>query len=252
MTEGTSIDDLLNPAEPIDEIAPEPIEQEPQGRLRDETGKFASTKGVDPAEPEGDAGTVPPTDKLPKEDFKAVIDERQKRQKLESELEALKTQFQQLTQQPPAPPPSLWEDEQGWQQHMQQQVLAQADQLSRINASEMAARTQHPDFQEAYDLFNQMAAQNPALVQQAMGDPHPWGRAYQIAKSYQAMQEIGAVDVNDMREKLKAEILAEMQQGSGPVAPRSAIPASLSGERSVASRTGPEWSGPTPLSALLR
>ena len=133
---------------------------------------------------------------------------------------------------------------------MQRQVLAQADQLSRINASEMAARTQHPDFQEMYDLFNQMAAQNPAVVQQAMADPHPWGKAYQIAKSYNSMQELGAVDVNDLREKLKAEIMAEL--GGAPLPGKPAIPVSLTGERSVASRTGPAWSGPTPLGDLLR
>lgn len=246
MTEGTSLDELLNSEPQMEPEAPEPEKAE---RPRDEHGRFAT--GVEP-QPETEAETVPPTDQLPPETFKGLKDEREKRQTLERELEALKLQmqqFQQQTQEPPAPPPSLWEDEQGWQQHMQRQVLAQADQLSRINASEMAARTQNPDFQEMYDLFNDMAAQNPQLVTQAMSDPHPWGKAYQIAKSYKSMQELGAVDVNDLREKLKAEIMAEIG-GQTPVRP--AIPATLTGERSVASRSGPAWSGPTPLGDLLR
>lgn len=177
MSEGTPLDQLLNSepeTEPVQEVAERP---------RDEHGRFAAKEtGVEP-QPEPVVEAVPPTDQLPQETFKGLKEEREKRQTLERELETLKqqiNQFQQQTQEPPAPPPSLWEDEQGWQQHLQRQVLAQADQLSRINASEMAARAQNPDFQEMYDLFNQMAAQNPSVVQQAMADPHPWGKAYQI------------------------------------------------------------------------
>lgn len=254
MTEGTSLDSILNdePAtDVVEDTATDTVEG--SGPVRDEHGRFAAKTGVEtPADPVAETqDAVPPTDKLPKEDYKAIREEREKRQTLEKQLEALQTQIQQLQQpkEPPAPPPSLWEDEQGWQMHLQQQVLQQADQLSRINASEMAARAQHADFQEMFDLFNSMAGQNPNVVQQAMADPHPWGKAYQIAKSYKSMQELGAVDVNDLREKLKAELLSELQQGSAPV---PTAPPSLTGERSVASRSGPAWAGPKPLSELLR
>lgn len=254
MTEGTTLDDLLNSSlEPeADNPATEP---EPTERPRDESGRFAAKTGVEPtAEPETDeqADTVPPTDKLPQSEYKAIKEEREKRQAIEREVEALKAQIQQFQvqqQEPPAPPPSLWEDEQGWQQHLQRQVLEQANQLSRINASEMAARAQNPDFQEMFDLFNQMAATNPSVAQQAMADPHPWGKAYQIAKSYKATQELGAVDVADLEAKIREKVLAEMQ-GQMPV-PQS-LPPSITGERSVASRTGPAWAGPTPLEDLLR
>lgn len=257
MTEGTSLNSILSdePVADVVETTPEPVaEPEATGRPRDENGKFVSTKGVEePAEPQGEADTVPPTDKLPKEDYKAIREEREKRQNLERELEALRNQINQLQtpQEPPAPPPSLWEDEQAWQVHLQQQVLAQADTLSRINASEMAARAQHNDFDEMYGLFNQMAQTNPAIVQQAMSDPHPWNAAYKIAKNYKSMQELAAVDVSDLREKLKAELLEELQQGQTPLRP-PAVPASLTGERSVAPRTGPAWSGPRPLGDILR
>lgn len=248
MTEGTSLDSILSDEPTTAEVVTETVGETQLERPRDEHGRFAAKETGVQAEPQGEE-PVPPTDQLPPETFKAVKEEREKRQNLERELEALKNQFQQLQQEPPAPPPSLWEDEQGWQQHLQQQVLAQADQLSRINASEMAARGQYPDFQQMFDLFNQMAAQNPAIVQQAMADPHPWGAAYKIAKNYSSMQELGAVDINDLREKLKAELLAEL--GQSP-APQTSLPPSITGERSVAARTGPAWSGPKPLSELLR
>lgn len=256
MTEGTSLNSILSDepvADVVEDTTPEPVAEAPE-RPRDEHGRFAAKTGVEePAAPQGEADTVVPTDPLPKEEYQAVRKEREKRQNLERELEALKSQITQLQtpQQPPAPPPSLWEDEQAWQVHLQQQVLAQADQLSRINASEMAARAQNPDFDEMYSLFNEMAQTNPAIVQQAMADPHPWGAAYKIAKNYKSMQELAAVDVSDLREKLKAELLEELQQGQTPLRSPS-VPASLTGERSVAPRSGPAWSGPRPLGDILR
>lgn len=249
MTEGTSLADLLNDAPATEEVVQETA-SEP---VRDESGRFAAKEtGVQAAEPTGDAEPVPPTDQLPPETFKAVKEEREKRQNLEKELEALKSQFQQLQQpqEPPAPPPSIWEDETAAFQHLQQQVLAQTDQLSRINASEMAARSQFPDFQEKFDLFNQMAAQNPQLVQQAMSDPHPWAKAYQIAQSHKTMQELGAVDVSDLEAKIREKVMAEMQQGQTAV-PQQNLPPSISGVTSVATRGGPQWSGPTSLADIL-
>lgn len=243
MTEGTSLNDILADepvADVVEDTAPEP-------RPRDEHGRFAAKGVEEPAEPQGDADPVPPTDKLPKEDYKAIREEREKRQALEKELEALRNQIQQQ-QEPPAPPPSVWEDEQAWGAHLQQQAVGQASLNARLDMSEMLASQAHEDFDEMKDRFVQMMQANPALQQQALEAKHPWEKAYQIAKNAKAAEELGAVDVNDLREKLKAELLAEMQ-GSAPVA---SIPASLSGERSVAPRSGPAWTGPRPLTDLLR
>ena len=247
MTEGTSLDDLLN-AEP--EETPETVEE--AQIQRDEHGRFAAKEtGVEPAL-EGDADTVPPTDKLPPETFKAVKEEREKRQLLERELEALKSQFQQATQQPPEPPPSVWEDEQAYGGHIVDVAVTQAETRSRVRMSEMLMRQAEPEFEELKNTYLELERSNPSLIPQVMGDPHPWNKAIQIAKNHRAMQDLGAVDVTDLREKLKAELLAELQQGTTSLPGKPSIPVSLSGERSVASRTGPEWSGPTPLSSLLR
>lgn len=245
------LDDLI-PAQdaaeaPVVEAAPEPA-PEPEtgsdGPQRDDKGRFAA-KGV---EPETDA--VPPTDKLPKEDYKAIREEREKRQAAERRLEALEQQFQQLQapKETPAPPPTIWEDEQGWQQHLQQQVLQQADQLSRINASEMAARAQHQDFQEMFDTFNEMAAQNPSIVQQAMADPHPWGKAYQIAKNAKAMQELAAVDLTDLEAKIEAR-LREKLAAEAPAPAPVAIPSSLADAQSA--RTAGQGVAPLSLDDIL-
>lgn len=236
--------DFLDDFMPSESEAPEPTveavaEPEPQPEpapVRDEKGRFAP-KGETPQET---AESVEPTDKpLDQDEFQGIKNERKRRQEAErlaqerdARIQALEQQLQSLQtpQEPAAPPPTIWEDEQGWQQHLQQQVLQQADQLSRINASEMAARAQHTDFQEMFDLFNEMAAQNPSIVKQAMADPHPWGKAYQIAQNHKSMQELGAVSVADLEAKIEARLREEM--AAKQPAPTPAIPTSLADAQS--------------------
>jgi hypothetical protein len=243
--DGTPAETPVAEQTPTPEPTPEP-EANADGRPRDpETGKFVKTGEEEPT----------PGNPIPDDQFKGYLTEKRKRQELEEKLATLEQQFQQIQQpkEPPAAPPSLWDDEQGWQQHQQRLILSQADQLSRINASEMAARSTHADFQEMFDLFNTMAGQNPAVVQQAMADPHPWDKAYQIAKNHKTMSELGAVDVADLKAKIEAQVREEMagQQSVIPLQPAS-LPPSLTAERNVGARTGPAWSGPPPLSELLR
>src|SRR5688572_23284178 len=125
-TEGPSLSAMLNDepvaetpeVEAAPETAPEP-EEAPGEPVRDDKGRFAAKTGVDDA--------APPADKLPEQEYKAIRDEREKRQALERELEALRQQFQQAQQpkEPPAPPPSVWDDEQGFGQHIAGQAVSQ-------------------------------------------------------------------------------------------------------------------------------
>src|SRR5690606_15697442 len=98
--------------------------------------------------------------------------------------------------------------------------------------------------------FLQMAEANPAIVQQALGDPDPWGKAYKIAKNAATMDELGATDLETLKAKLREEVMAELQQGTEPVR-QPVVPPSLTGERNVGDRSGPAWAGPKPLSELL-
>lgn len=250
MTEGQSLDSMLND-EPEDTVeveqteavseTPEQTEEAPSGPARDETGRFAAKTGVD--------DPVPPTDKLPQEDYKAIREEREKRQTLERELEALKQQFQQQTQEPAAPAPSVWEDENAWGGHLVNTAVQQATTNARLDMSEMMVRQANPDFEEVKAQFLDMAKENPSLAQQALADAHPWNKAYQMAKNHSAMQELGAVNVADLEAKLREKIMAETQQGQPPA---QGLPPSLTGERNVGARSGPAWSGPASLSDLLR
>lgn len=218
-------------AEDTPAITPEP---ETIGQPRDESGKFAAKEptGVDEQET---ANPVPPTDKLPQEDYKAIRDEREKRQRAEDRAAALEAQLASL-QNPPTAPPSIWDDDQGALQHVKQEAIAaavqQANFNSKLDMSEMMVRQANADFEEVKAEFLALAQANPTLVQQALADPHPWNKAYQIAKNHKAMQELGSVNVADMEAKLREKIMAEMQaQAPAP----SNLPTSLAGSQSARS-----------------
>lgn len=216
------LDDFLEqgtqPTEPTTE-APQP---ETIGQPRDEAGRFAPKEtGVEPQEA---ADTVPPTaDKLPPETFKGLKEEREKRQALERELEAIKQQLQSRPQEPPAPPPSVWEDEQAYGGHIVSTAVQQATFNARLDMSEMMVRQANPDFEDMKAKFLEMASQNPSLQQQALADPHPWQRAYTIAKNAAKMEALGAVDVAELEAKIRAELEAKYaaQPQATPTLPNS-------------------------------
>jgi hypothetical protein len=250
--ETKSLDDLLGGdpvAEPVEEtvetVETEQAEEvtETDGPVRDERGRFAP-KGVEEDAPPAS------TDQLPADEFKGLKDERRKRQEAEQAIAELRAELEALKNppQPPAPPPDMWEDPQGWQQHFGGEVVSQASLNANLNMSEMLARDKFEDFDEVKAEFLALAEKNPTLGQQALADPHPWRKAYQIAKNHRTMSELGATDVDTLKAKLREEIMAEMAASAVP----QTVPASISGERNVGSRSGPAWSGPAPLSELLR
>lgn len=260
VTEGTSLDDILSDNEPeAAPVAEQPQEPEAsaEGPARGPDGKFVakqSETGVEP-QPSGDADAGPPPDKLPPEEYGVVRAIRDENKTLKQELESLKQQFQQAQQpkEPPVPPPSMWEDEQGWQQHFGAQVVQQASLNAALNLSEMLTRKENAaDFDEMKARFLSMAEQNPAIVQQALSDPDPWGKAYKIAKNAATMESLGATDLDTLKAKMREELMAELQQGQTPVPQQQVnLPPTLSGERNVGSRSGPTWGGPRTLDDLL-
>lgn len=239
---GTSLDDMLGETQEEQQQTEQETTEQAEARARDDKGRFAAKTGVEDA--------VPPTDKLPPEEYAGLKDERRKRQEAEQRLQALEQELQSL-RNPPAPPPSIFEDEQGWQQQFGSQVVTTAVQHASLNAtlntSEMLARRDHEDFEEAKAVFLDLAAQNPQLREQALADPHPWAKAYQIAKTHRTMQELGAVDIDSLREQIRQEELAKLQSPQRP-----GLPPTLTTERNLGTRSGPQWAGPTSLSDMLK
>lgn len=252
--ENKSLDELLG-GEPAAEMNDAPVEQQAQpeeqpteteaeARARDEKGRFA---------PKGDDVDAPPASDPAKGLEAGISAERKKRQEAEAELARIRAEFDAIKNppQPAAPPPDIWENTEGWQQHFGQQVVSQASLNANLNMSEMLARDKFDDFDDMKAEFLSLAQQNPALAQQAMQDPHPWRKAYQIAKNARTMTELGATDLESMRAKMREELMAEMAASAVPQG-NAMIPPTLSNERNVGNRSGPAWSGPRPLDDILR
>jgi len=227
------LDNILNdePTQAVEVV--EAVEEQP----RQPDGKFA---------PKGEPESASPAPvEEPALEHPALIGERRRRQEAEAERERLSKELEAL-RNPPAPPPSVFEDEQGWQQHFGSEVINTAVQQatfnSKLDMSEMMVRQANADFEEMKAAFLELADQNPSLRQQALQDPHPWNKAYQIAKSHKAMQDLAAVDVDDLREKIRAEITAEL--GNRPAATPT-LPNSLADSQSSRATAAAAFQPPT-------
>jgi cell division septum initiation protein DivIVA len=246
-----SLDNILNDdSETTAEIRPATPETPQETGV---TPQPEPEQGEDTAQTEG---APPAPAELPHDVYKPLKAVRDENKALKDQIEALRREVQQaaMPKEPPPPPPSIWEDEQGAFQHFGGQVVSRAVQEATLNArldmSEMMVRQSNPDFEEVKAEFLRMAQDNPTIAQQALADPHPWQKAYQIAKNARTMQELGATDLQTLEAKIREQIMAEMQATPPAEAPR--IPPSLSTTRSVSSRNGPAWSGPPALGDILR
>lgn len=79
-----------------------------------------------------------------------------------------------------------------------------------LNLSEQNAAYRYDDFQGMKEsFFNEVAPENPALIQQFLQTPDPYESLYQYMKKINLQKELG--DVNDL-ESLKAKLREELKQ----------------------------------------
>ena len=211
----------------------EPVAVTPTEQPRDEQGKFAA---------KGEEQSASPAPEL---DHAAIVGERRRRQEAEAEREDLRRQLDAM-RNPPTPPPSVFEDEQGWQQHMTGEVVSQAVQTasyqSKLQTSEFYARKNIEGFDQSWPEINQWLTNNPSIATQVAGDFDPWGAAWNQFQNARMVQDLGAVSVADLEAKLRAQITAEL--GQQPAATPS-LPNSLADSQSSRTNAGAVFRPPT-------
>lgn len=223
-------EDETSEAEPVlEQEQPETVEDVPQEepQATEDTGELDATPPV--AAPEEEPRNVP---------LVTMLDEREKRQEAQRQLEAaqqeqqkLEAQLRQLKEPKPAAP-DWFEDPtaaaqhqvQTFEQRMQQQALAQSKFFAE---REFGA-----------ELINETVAffdQNPALSTQFLSEPSPFHAAVEFYKGQKAVQEIGS-DPEAWRaaerERIRQEVQAEMQQqapAQTPPRPPSSISSAPAG-----------------------
>jgi hypothetical protein len=97
-------------------------------------------------------------------------------------------------------------------------------------------------------VFKEGLAQNPFLMGELMQAADPVAYAYNAGKQIQQARAYG--NAAPTREQIEAElrekIIAELDLN------RPKAPSTFAGDRSVGSRSGPAWTGPTPLGDMLK
>ncbi len=257
-----SIGDILNneptdePLDVVEEVeTPEVVEEaEPvtAERPRGPDGKFIPKEtGV-----VEEAPAVPPTtNQLPQAEYAALRDERQKRQQLEERLRQFEEHY--ASQQAPVqqkPAPDMFDDPDGFKAHLREEILRdlqpmvqQGGTLTRAEVSEMLARQKHEDYDATIEIFKEAMETNPFLLTQLQQAGDPATFAYNAAKQYEAAKQYGGVQPT--REQIEAELREKIMSEIG-LKPKA--PSSFAGDRSVGSRSGPAWAGPTPLGDMLK
>lgn len=202
---------------------------------------------------------------------KKAEDETRKRQELEKQSEKqigelrqqlaeMQAYLQQQGQRPAQQQPEFLDPEAvRYMQQVRERDRAELGQeiyRTRVEQSQFVMRQQHQDYDEIEAIFAEEAHKRPALWQELAAHPVPAAYAYEEGRKIKAMREIGS-DPNAYREKLKQEILAELQssqpspQLKPPVTAVPAPPPSLAGVPSASPQVVRGYQGPTPLEDLL-
>jgi hypothetical protein len=249
-------DDHLEPEIDVAE-PPETI-----GQPRDEHGRFAPKGETEGDEPSDSAPPAPPVEAEPQHiPIAALKDERQKRQQLEARLAEYEAYLSQIQQQQQAPQakPDMFADPEGYEAHLEAQITArlmqqlqpqlqQTQTLTRAEMSEFVARQKFEDYDAKIEVFKEALEANPFLHSQLMQAPDPATFAYNAANKYIEAKQYGTASpsVEQIEAQLREKIMAEIGMANRPK-----VPTTLAGDRSVGSRSGPAWSGPTPVSDIF-
>lgn len=232
-----------------EEPAPEPETppEQPEAVAEEEQpdegeAEEAEPETPDEPEPQPEAKSVP---------LAALQEERSKRQRLEQELERRIKEAEEVREKEPEP--DFFEDPQGALKRFEQKMEERAIQ-DRIAISEemVMAQVGKEKYDEALSAFESAVAENPALVAQMRAHKNPAKFAYDYGNKTRLMQEMGD-DPVAYREKLKADLMAEIKAELAKEQPAKALPktTSLAGAKSESGLKTPAWTGPTPLDDLL-
>ena len=216
----------------------------------------AEAKAAEEAKSKAESRAEKPEEMTQKERaaFAKAADETRKRQALEQRLKELEARQQGATGEAPK---TFWDDPEAALKR-QQDETRQAIMTSRLNTSEMIARSRHNDFDEKLEIFRELAMTTPGLAQQMLASQDPAEFTYRTAANHKALQEAGGLDA--MREKIKKETELEVRarleeelkvKAEALAKERAALPGSLTDSPSKGVNK-PVWGGPTPMDDILK
>lgn len=232
--------DFLDSPQGESVVAPEPQadvvetpQDEPKGPVRGPDGKFVA-KDAQPepapveqpqAAPEPQVQPAPVAEPRPEAahvPITALLEERERRQSLESQLRAMQQQVQQ--QQNPPPDPN--EDWQGWVQHQQAQVQ-QSVISNKLQISEDIAIERFGEqlVREADAWAMEKARQMPGLTEHLIAQRNPYGYLVQMYQREQALEKLKEpAEVDQFLAWRAAQAAAQGQQPAALATPQQPSP----------------------------
>jgi len=212
--------DLYNDLMADDVTEQEPEQQEPEEQVQEEGVKEEeSTPPVESQESAAkDERFIP---------INALLDEREKRQRLEAELAQYKEQAQPAKED--ITEDELFSNPAAVLKRVQQEAY-QAARIDMINMSEAILFETKPDAQEKLDAFKEAIQQNSTLYQQMLHSPNPAGFAYNEGAKFLTVKSMPtdmASYEKELRAKIEAELAAKYSQKPASKMP-AYIPTTLS------------------------
>tara|TARA_R110002020_G_scaffold180814_2_gene375503 strand:- start:734 stop:1492 length:759 start_codon:yes stop_codon:yes gene_type:complete len=196
---------------PPEEVAPEEVptgETEPEVETPPEAEQPTELEGS-PPEPESSESdkSVP---------IAALLDERDKRQAMSKELEALRKQLDERTE--PEAVPDVIDDQEGFVSSIRSEVQREVFSV-RAEVSQEMMRTMHDDYDAVEAKFLEMATDNPELADGMASATLPAKFAYETVKKAEKLAQMENVDEYESKTraeieaKVRAEIEAEVRAG---------------------------------------
>ncbi len=251
------------------------VEQSTEGQPRDEQGRFAPQE--QPTEQAAPAAVDqqeqrPPEGYIPIQALDARLAKLQERHDAALRERDLSWQRQlEALRQPPKPvepakQPDYFENPDAAVDFRLQQAIQpvqQGQQAIVENFSRMIASDKFGEdaVNAALTEMTTRVQSNPQGMrfdyQRIMSSPHPYGELVKWHKAQSALSEIGD-DPKAFREKVRAEILAEMNGGQPQPQPQASqkpdqpiMPTNFSGARNAGPTSAPAFTGPLPLSEIM-
>ena len=197
--------------------ADKPEQKEPEEQVEEEGVKEESAPPAESQAPAKDERFIP---------INALLDEREKRQRLEAELAQYKAKAEPAKED--TTEDDLFSNPAEVLKRVQMEAYAAA-RRDMINMSEAILFESKPDAQEKIDAFKDAVQQNPTLYQQMLQHPNPAGFAYQEGSKFlsvKSMPQDMATYEKELRAKIEAELAAKYSQKGGKLP--SSIPTTLS------------------------
>lgn len=179
----------------------------------------------------------------------------------EQRFSQLQTMLQPKQAQPaPAPAPEIWDDPNAFVRSQAMEMVSPLQQQMLAMARQVAEIQYQPDkVKAAEEAFNRAVAagqMDPEIHRRINSAPNPFAAAVQWHQHTSTMSEIGsdpAAYKAKLAEEIRAQVMAELQQSNpAPAQAAPVMPSNFATARNVGTRTGPAWSGPTPIGDIFK